>query len=105
MSNWLTLKEAAAHARVCPRTFARQVKIGRLPPACKIGRRVLWDRATLDAAIAGNMKAAGTPDAANVDPIMAAINAAKSAAPPVRRTVPRQSVHQVPTPRGRSKFS
>lgn len=50
---WLTVKEAAAHVRLCESAFRKAVKAGRMPQGRAPtvgGRRKLWQAAELDAA-------------------------------------------------------
>ncbi len=66
----LSRREAAAYVRLGVRTFAREVKAGRLPPPLDLAcRRKLWSRAALDRAID---PAAAAPAG---DPIMELIRA------------------------------
>jgi predicted DNA-binding transcriptional regulator AlpA len=78
---WLTSKEAAVKARLCMSSFRKLVRLGRLPAGKSLGRRLVWNAAELDAAIAGTTNAP-------TDPIMVAIHAA--AATEVRQERPRQ---------------
>lgn len=83
---WLTVAEAAAHVRLCPRAFRDAVAEGRFPagrPASKSGRRKVWSEAALDAALMGVNDAPAVredPAPQPVDPIMAAIHAAEAEA-------------------------
>lgn len=86
---WLTLPEAAAHVRLCPRAFQAAVSDGRFPagkPSSKSGRRKVWSEAELDAALMGVKHATdAAPDRDDpalqpTDPIMAAIHAAEAEA-------------------------
>jgi predicted DNA-binding transcriptional regulator AlpA len=78
---WLTSKEAAIKARLSMSSFRKLVRLGRLPAGKQLGRRLVWNAADLDAAIAGTTNAPA-------DPIMAAIHAAGSTE--VRQERPRQ---------------
>jgi hypothetical protein len=71
----LGLEEAAAYIGISPHLFLQEVSAGRLPKPRQYGRRKVWDRVALDRSFEDD--AAST--AQDPDPIMATINAARSA--------------------------
>jgi excisionase family DNA binding protein len=53
LSDYFTPKEAAAELKVTDRTLDRWHRLGEGPPITKLGRRVLYRRASLQAWLCG----------------------------------------------------